>query len=1081
MRPAQYTAPTAFLLVLAFLAASLSALMPTGTAWASGKGVATAGAATDDECAALPLAPFGDPGSAMGEATIAESGSACFTFSAEAAGLHRVLVASPDGTGGELYEQVHENADGTGDPLSCYDTDRGSGWCELPRVGTYTLKVVNRGWDSARAQVAVIPLATTAGCLPEKGTSWDGAAYTGSSPSPLAVQCHPFAGRPGERIVVEAETVHYGELRSWITDETGAHICPRFNEDRTEGCVLPGDGPYRVLTWVQKADRGFPADYRLTIRRLNDPEGCTRVSLNAFDSAPTKADPPSGCKTFTAPAAGRYSVYEVDSELRERVRVHDSAGKAVCEGGDDCELPAAGDYTVFTDHQTLIVDWKSTEGCVPGRLGTYQGTFGAAGEIDCLILPLPTGARIAALTTVSGQGPDLDPNVVDANGTAVCSGTEQSSGACVLKGEAPYRVVITPDHGDEPVSGAYILALHRMDGSETGCTNLPAGDFTDRTAAALLKTGDGVFSHCLSIPADDHSATENIQLVAESGSSVAKYTVLDAMGEEVCSVRAALSTWSTCGLAPGVAHTVLFNGNDIPASYTLTRRDVTGTAKGCAVGKASAVGGPSTGGSLRAPGGLVCHRITTGSAKDTLHLNVRDALGSANILPFDANGNALCGYVNKACSVTGSTSYQVLLGVRPGDKAASSYRLDALRIGTAAGPAPECVKVPSVTYGFGPFTGTLDEQHSAMCAVLPTAWNDRFDVRVTDTKGAKDTAVPAMYGGSKPNNRCYAYAGADGSGHECYLSESYTKDVIPSVFVLGLPEKTSGTSYKAEITCTGGFCGTEEVSVGSVAPTTGTTGSKVAVTVTGTALHKDHTVKICSNGRCIEATTTAVAPDRRTLTAVLDLKGAAAGTWSISVHARGWQYSRGYFTVTEAPVKNTAAPKINGTARVGARLTATSGSWTPAGSSSSYQWKADGKAIAGATGSAYTVPASLLGKKLSVTVTARHSEHPKGVATSAAVTVAKGSAPKASKLPVITGTAKVGRTLKASHGTWSPAPASYTYQWYANGTAITGATRSSLVLKTAQRGKKITVRVKAVRTGHSSGYAVSKSTGAVAR
>ncbi|MFE0627378.1 hypothetical protein ACFW3D_10435, partial [Streptomyces sp. NPDC058864] len=139
------------------------------------------------------------------------------------------------------------------------------------------------------------------------------------------------------------------------------------------------------------------------------------------------------------------------------------------------------------------------------------------------------------------------------------------------------------------------------------------------------------------------------------------------------------------------------------------------------------------------------------------------------------------------------------------------------------------------------------------------------------------------------------------------------------------------------------------------------------------------------------------------------------------------------------------------------------------------------KAVSGATGSAYTVPASLLGKKLSLTVTARRTGHLDGTVTTSAVTVAKGAAPKATKAPAISGTAKVGRTLTASHGTWTPAPASYRYQWYASGKAISGATKSKLVLKSAQRGKKITVKVTAVRGGHSSGVATSRATAAVAR
>ncbi len=95
------------------------------------------------------------------------------------------------------------------------------------------------------------------------------------------------------------------------------------------------------------------------------------------------------------------------------------------------------------------------------------------------------------------------------------------------------------------------------------------------------------------------------------------------------------------------------------------------------------------------------------------------------------------------------------------------------------------------------------------------------------------------------------------------------------------------------------------------------------------------------------------------------------------------------------------------------------------------------------------------------------------------MTVARGDAPRDTKAPVISGTAKVGRTLKTSDGTWSPAATSYTYQWYANGRAISGATRSSLVLKAAQKGKKITVKVIAHRAGHKDGSATSAPAGAV--
>ncbi|KQX90804.1 hypothetical protein [Streptomyces clavifer] len=44
------------------------------------------------------------------------------------------------------------------------------------------------------------------------------------------------------------------------------------------------------------------------------------------------------------------------------------------------------------------------------------------------------------------------------------------------------------------------------------------------------------------------------------------------------------------------------------------------------------------------------------------------------------------------------------------------------------------------------------------------------------------------------------------------------------------------------------------------------------------------------------------------------------------------------------------------------------------------------------------------------------------------------------------------------------------------GKRISGATKASLTLRTARKGKKITVRVTAKRTGHGNGSAVSKPT-----
>lgn len=66
----------------------------------------------------------------------------------------------------------------------------------------------------------------------------------------------------------------------------------------------------------------------------------------------------------------------------------------------------------------------------------------------------------------------------------------------------------------------------------------------------------------------------------------------------------------------------------------------------------------------------------------------------------------------------------------------------------------------------------------------------------------------------------------------------------------------------------------------------------------------------------------------------------------------------------------------------------------------------------------------------------------------------------------MTGTKKVGKTLKVSKGTWSAGPTTFTYKWSRNGKAIKGATKSHYKLTSKDKGKRITVKVTASGLGH---------------
>lgn len=67
--------------------------------------------------------------------------------------------------------------------------------------------------------------------------------------------------------------------------------------------------------------------------------------------------------------------------------------------------------------------------------------------------------------------------------------------------------------------------------------------------------------------------------------------------------------------------------------------------------------------------------------------------------------------------------------------------------------------------------------------------------------------------------------------------------------------------------------------------------------------------------------------------------------------------------------------------------------------------------------------------------------------------------------PTISGTVQVGQTLATSDGSWSPAAQTVTYQWYADGKAISGETSRTFLVGRSRLGKSIAVQVTATTAG----------------
>ncbi|ANJ26440.1 beta strand repeat-containing protein [Agromyces aureus] len=201
------------------------------------------------------------------------------------------------------------------------------------------------------------------------------------------------------------------------------------------------------------------------------------------------------------------------------------------------------------------------------------------------------------------------------------------------------------------------------------------------------------------------------------------------------------------------------------------------------------------------------------------------------------------------------------------------------------------------------------------------------------------------------------------------------------------------------------------------------------------------------------------------------ISGATASTFALTSAQVGKQITvtvtgtlSGYTTVSKASVATAkvaaaATPIVSGTATVGSTLTATPGTWTT-GTALAYQWNAAGTAISGATASTFTLTNAQVGKQITVTVTGTLAGYPtvsKSSATTLKVAIAT--------TPEPSGRFFVGSTVSVQTGTWTTGTA-FSYQWYASGAAISGATKSTFTLTAAQAGKPITVALTGTLSGH---------------
>ncbi len=532
-------------------------------------------------CGVVQPGAFGDQGGSIGVGTLSTHVT-CNKLTTAIAGMVSIRVNPDQNIWWTLYDNAGQQV--------CDKSSNVNG-CPLSAAGDYTLLLQNQdiGGDSISYTLGVTALYGTAGCAAAVDTSWDLPALLVQQTSGVQVNCQPFHGQAGDRVVTYAAPTSYNDVSALIVDGTGSVICPDYSAE--DGCVLPTTGTYRVVSYLRNWDgQTAEATYKLQIKRLSSPDGCPTITPGTYDAAPAGAMGGIRCRILDVPAAGSYVLKAVDGQNYETyAQVYDSAGLKVCSS-ERCDFTAPGRYTMVLDgsQPTSVIDNDfmyavaflpaAPSGCPkvsddPSQMTPYDGQFTAAGQFDCLQLASPSGARITELMPGGATGAAVPPvTVVDATGTYVCdSSWSLRQQPCELIGTAPFYAVYTPSAGD--VTGAYALIFPRVNGS-IDCPVLP------RTSdGATVTTSIDRFGACFSVPADQHAAKENFTYERTSGSGSAALVIISADGIRYCGTFFSLSTGRTmtCTLPDGPA-TVILETEAVDATYQLTHSDATTTS-----------------------------------------------------------------------------------------------------------------------------------------------------------------------------------------------------------------------------------------------------------------------------------------------------------------------------------------------------------------------------------------------------------------------------------------------------------------------------------------------------------------------
>ncbi|MFJ2776883.1 MULTISPECIES: hypothetical protein [unclassified Kitasatospora] len=510
--------------------------------------------------------------------------------------------------------------------------------CKLTGTAPFRVLVQRTGGDSVAYDLAMERLSPAEGCL--------------------TVEPQPFGSAPDLTSTVRCRLLHVTAAGKYsfaqVTADGSTLAGELYTADGTRlygdcykavGCELtPGN-----YTWALEARNFDTPAFGMVFRSDSETRGCTATKDDGLVSGPAAgtfgARGQADCLTLpTATGNGVYLLNRPPTDGESATAaVFDAAGARQCDNGgypsQVCKLTGTAPFRLVLTgtpgkaYQLVVHRTGNTAGCQAWPQSPFDGSWGAEFTVTaavkqaCLGLPANQHSTMEQFDYTNTQNRvNASLQVVDPQGTVVCSTSTSSAFSCVFNAGVAYTALLVNNAwGDS-------YKVVRRDISPT------ANCLTPRSTAVggqslPMDLSSALDARCVRVTA---AASDKMWLVARPTGGAVESQVIDANGKYVCTQWA--GGVSPCLLTGSTSYTMVvlaagYNGTTIHANVDTWK---VGTASGwapeCTAHQASIAGFPGQSGVFTESSSAYCAVLDMKPSQAFKVFGISSATGTAQ--PF---------------------------------------------------------------------------------------------------------------------------------------------------------------------------------------------------------------------------------------------------------------------------------------------------------------------------------------------------------------------------------------------------------------------------------------------------------------